>query len=137
MGGDLRNALQRRALEVQLEHHAETTRQRWVDRDRKVETQYMPAFQEILDRRQRPWVPGFRRCHVRLAWRAKRAVDRRVFVEERQEDDDPFHNRRFDLDIQARPRVVEPPVNGFEAMTAVGADGRRSCAHLEWNLSRS
>ena len=72
--------------------------------------------------------PGFGGVNVGLARRAERAVDGRVFVEEREEHDDAFDDGGLDLQIEPRPRVVEPPLNRLEAVTTVRANrGRSRC----------
>ena len=51
---DLRDAIQHRPLEIQLEHHAKSARQRGVERHRKVQAEHATLFEQILERRQRP-----------------------------------------------------------------------------------
>ena len=58
----------------------------------------------------------------------------RVFIEEGQEHHDAFDDRRFYLRIEASPRVVEPALNRFKAMTSVRTNGSRTCADVERNI---
>ena len=103
----------------------------------KVQAEHVPGLEQIFERRQRPRLARFRRVDVRLPWRAERAVDGGVFVEERQEHDDALDDGRFDLRIQPRPGVVEPPLNGLEPVPAVRANRGSPGADLEGNAVRA
>ena len=60
-GGDLGNALQDGALEVELQHHAERARQSGIQADREVQRQHVARLEQFLERRQRSRFAGLRR----------------------------------------------------------------------------
>ncbi len=69
MGRDLRDALQHRALEIELQHHAEAAGQRRDSaRPESSAPSTWPRLEQVVERRQRPWLAGLRRVrrtHVR------------------------------------------------------------------------
>ena len=97
----------------------------------KFRPKHVSGFEQIFERRQRTRLAWFRRVNVGVARRAKRAVHGGVFVKEREEHDDAFHDGGLDLQIEPRPRVVEPALNRLEAVTTVRANGGRPRANVE------
>ena len=95
MGGDLRDALQDGALEIELQHHAERRAPApGFMATGKVQARTWPDLEQVLERRQRPRLAGFGGVGVRASRRTERAVDGRVLVEQRQEHDDAFDDGR-------------------------------------------
>ena len=43
-----------RALEIELQHHAQAARQPWVHRDREVQGEDRARFEQFVERRKRP-----------------------------------------------------------------------------------
>ena len=79
--------LQHRALEVQLQQHAQRACQPGVHRHGEVQGEHVAGFEQLLNRRQRPWVARFEHACVGRARGTKGRLDGRVVIEERQEDD--------------------------------------------------
>ena len=67
IGRNLRNALEYGALEIQLEHHAETAGQCRIRSDGKIEAEYVSGFAEIFERRKGTRLTWFRRANVSVA----------------------------------------------------------------------
>ena len=93
-----------------------------------------PFSTQIFERRQRLRFTRLRWVRVRGSRWAERPIHVWVFVEQRQEDDDAFDDRRLDLVIQLRPGAVEPPLDGLEPVLPVGADRSRTLANGERNV---
>ena len=94
MRSDLRDALQDRALEVELQHHAERRARvpgSWPTGKFRART--WPVSSSSSSGGSGRGSPGFGGVGVRASRRAERAVDGRVLVEERQEHDDAFGDR--------------------------------------------
>jgi len=74
--------MEHRALEIELQHHAEAARQCGVHRHREIETEDVSRFEQILERRQRPGLAGLRTMDIRLARWTEGAMHGGVFVEQ-------------------------------------------------------
>ena len=131
MRGDLRDALEHGALEIEFQHHAKATGQRRIERDREVQTEHVPGFEQILKGRQRPWLAGLRRAGIcRPRW-AEGPVNGGVLIEQRQEHRHAFDDRGFHLRVEPDPGVVVPPMDRLQPVTTIRADCGISCAELE------
>ena len=100
----------------------------------KVQGQDVARLEQFLERRSGRGSPGFGGDSVRASWRAERAVDGRVVVEERQEDDDALRDGRAQTVVEAAPPVSEPAVDGVELMLPLDPCGAFRAPHLERNL---
>src|SRR5690606_28688526 len=115
--GDLRDALEHRSLEIELQHYPENARQPRVHAHGKVERQYAAALEQRVERRER----------LRLAWRgffgigaarrAERAVHGRTVIEKREKDDDPFRDRGPEPVVEPAPPVQVPALYGLELVS--------------------
>src|SRR5262245_53259986 len=94
----------------------------------------MARFEQVFKRWKRSRLPSLRRMNVSLTLRTEGAIDRRVFIEEGQEDNDAFDDRCLHLGIEPRPRLVKPALNRFEAMPSLSADRLGSASEFERNL---
>ena len=61
-------------------------------------------------------------------------MNRRVLVEERQEDDDPFRDGGAEAVVEAPPAVREPTVDGVELMFALDPRSAFRAPYFERNL---
>src|SRR5439155_22631778 len=81
---NFRNPLQDRALEIQLEHHAESARKSRVHGDREIEAEHMAGFEQVFEWWQRLGLVRFWRLYVGGTGWTKGPVHGGVLVEERQ-----------------------------------------------------
>src|SRR5437867_1501166 len=79
--GDLWNASQDCALEIQLEQHAQRTCEAWIHGDREIQREHVTGLEQLLERCQRPGLARLRVVDVRAAWRAERSLDCRISIE--------------------------------------------------------
>ena len=120
LGGDLRNALEHGALEIQLQHNADDSRKPRVHRHREVQGQHTSRIQQRVDGFQWARLTIRQRSHVGAPRWAERSVDGRVVVEQRQEHNDAFGDGRAEPRIEPAPAVDVPPLEGFELVLPCG-----------------
>ena len=94
--------------------------------DGEVERDDGAGLDQLGERRQGLAVAavGVRDRVVALLRRTEGARDGGVVVEEREEDGDAFGDGCAQLRLDAHPVVVEPTLDGFELLTAVGVGQR-------------
>src|SRR3954469_806219 len=103
VGCNFGNPLEHGALEIELQHHPEAARKRWIHRNGEIEAEDVSTLEEILERRERLPAGDLGRIRVHRALGTEGAVDRRIFIEERQEHDDTLDDGGLDLRVETPP----------------------------------
>jgi hypothetical protein len=122
VGRHLRNALQDCALEVQLQHHAESTSEGRIHGHREVRAEDVAAFEEVFQRWEWSWLAGHRWLDVRRTGWTKGAVDIRALIKEGEKHHDAFDDGCLDLAVELPPCVRVPALNGFKTVATIGAN---------------